>query len=200
MLIYQSPSHTLTSPATTAAVAPAVRRHGNTIDLRRRRHHHKSTADAATHVWHSVVPFQRRHASTGRHVPTLNSSSSPNARTRRAARPETRQAACLRRRSSWSRGQKAHAARDTTTRPPRPQLGELRQVYAFGTGKHRARRRARAPTALASSAETFIGSSFRAASMAAAWQTPRTADASPRHEPTPSRHVEGAGEPAVAPS
>jgi hypothetical protein len=49
--------------------APPVRKHGNAADLQRKTDHHKSTVVAATHV--RRVPFQRRHAFTGRHVPHL---------------------------------------------------------------------------------------------------------------------------------
>ena len=49
--------------------APPVREHCNAMDLRRSQIITKSTVDAATHSF--PVPFQRRHASAGRHVPDL---------------------------------------------------------------------------------------------------------------------------------
>ena len=63
--------------------APPVRKHGNAIDLRRRHIITKVLQNvyAATHVLR--VPFQRRHASTGRHVPHFE----PAGRRRRDAPP-----------------------------------------------------------------------------------------------------------------
>ena len=106
--------------------AQPVRKHYNVIDLRRRHIITKSTADAATHFIR--VPFQRRHAFAGRHVPDLERAV---ARPRNDAPPvrKFRNAKDLRRRQIITEiPQKADAA-------PHPIRVPFQRRHAFA-GRH----------------------------------------------------------------